>query len=117
MLPTSTAVLYLATGLGASGSMRCSSWMRVSGLAAIDFSLVSKRSSNFQSVIFDSAPRSRAVRLEARAVALGELIQRLHHVVPAARLGVAERAAAVWGPAGTEDHRQVDLVGAVGQPF
>src|SRR5690348_13775023 len=32
MLPTSTAVLYLATGLGAVGSVRCSSWIRVSGL-------------------------------------------------------------------------------------
>src|SRR5438132_32240 len=31
MLPTSTAVLYLATGFGGAGRVRCNSWMRVSG--------------------------------------------------------------------------------------
>src|SRR5438046_2063496 len=38
MLPTRTAVLYLATGLAGSGRVRCSSWMRVSGLEGMDFS-------------------------------------------------------------------------------
>ena len=32
MLPASTAVLYFATGLAGSGRVRCSSWIRVSGL-------------------------------------------------------------------------------------
>src|SRR5262245_39022648 len=31
MLPTCTAGLYLATGLGAGGRVRCNSWMRFSG--------------------------------------------------------------------------------------
>src|SRR5579859_2427237 len=39
MLPTSTAVLYLATGLGGVGRLMCSSWMRVSGLEGMCVSL------------------------------------------------------------------------------
>src|SRR5689334_15345802 len=35
MLPASTAVLYLAIGFGGGGSVRCSSWMRVSGFDGI----------------------------------------------------------------------------------
>src|SRR5579872_2828612 len=39
MLPTSRAVLYLATGLAGVGRVRCSSMMRFSGVEAMSFSL------------------------------------------------------------------------------
>ena len=43
-LPICTAGLYLATGLGGFGSVRCSSWMRTSGFDGMDgviFALIS----------------------------------------------------------------------------
>src|SRR5262245_57785547 len=58
MLPASTAVLYLATGFGAGGSIRCSSWTRVSGFDGISVSFASSGSSGPEATLLLSAARA-----------------------------------------------------------